>query len=191
MIKTSLIIGLANPGPDYAGTRHNVGGMVVERLARQAGVRFRKRWFRSYVYSCVELGVSPVVVAVPTTYMNLSGIAVKQLVKGFKKEPGEILVVYDDVSLPLGRLRLRKSGTAGGHNGLSSVLEMLETNHVPRLRLGIDSDRRGKDLSSFVLDRFAEDESKELDEVLNRAVHAVNAIIELGFDKAMNQFNKK
>jgi PTH1 family peptidyl-tRNA hydrolase len=178
-----FIVGLGNPGRDYADTRHNVGFMIADRLATQARADWRteKRWQ-------IDLArVGATWLGKPQTYMNLSGEAVVA-VTGFYKIPASaVLVVLDDLALPLGKLRLRQQGSAGGHNGLQSVIEHLGTQAVARLRVGIGAAE--DDVTGHVLGRFRPEEKPVLAAALDRAVAALNCAQTLGFSAAMNTFN--
>jgi peptidyl-tRNA hydrolase, PTH1 family len=179
------IVGLGNPGAEYEGTRHNVGFDVVDLLARRWTVRL-KSW-----KSVADLAVVPehdALLAAPKTFMNLSGDAVHRMAAFYHLEPSDVLVVVDDVNLPLGRLRLRPSGSAGGHNGLKSVIAHLGIG-FPRLRVGVERGDPARDLSDRVLSRFPSSERKIVDQAIERAADAVDAFVEVGFDAAMNRFN--
>jgi len=185
-----LLVGLGNPGREYSGTRHNVGFMVLDRLAAAMGTTFRadKKWK-------ADLAVTgDVWLLKPQTYMNLSGESVSELVRFYKIEPARVLVVLDDMALPLGRLRIRERGSHGGHNGLRSILEYLGTQDVPRLRVGIGTPARADGSSpdaatDHVLGRFAVDERTLVAQSLDRAVEAVQFVQENDLPSAMNRFN--
>lgn len=178
-----LVAGLGNPGREYDRTRHNVGFLVADALARRAGSVFVReaRWDAD----TAKLGA--VTLMKPMTFMNLSGESVGAFSRFFKLEPSQVLVVLDDVALPFGRLRLRKSGSAGGHNGLESVLAHLGTASVPRLRVGIGGPRGS--LTGHVLGKFSADEQEMLDRAVESAADAVELAISGGIDAAMNRFN--
>ncbi len=180
-----LIVGLGNPGRDYADTRHNVGFMVLDRLAALAKATFRmeKKW-QAEVASLGDVWLCK-----PQTYMNLSGESVGALGHFYKIEPARVLVVLDDMALPLGRLRLRESGSAGGHNGLTSVIEHLGTQAIPRLRVGIGSAQPGG-ATGHVLGRFAPAERPALDEAIARATESIEFAQQQGLAAAMNRFNQ-
>lgn len=181
-----LVAGLGNPGRNYAGTRHNVGFLVADELARRSASAFGldTRW-NSEIASCGGRTLMK-----PQTFMNLSGEAVGEYARYFKLRHDEVLVVIDDVSLPLGQLRLRKSGSAGGHNGLESVLVHLGTEAVPRLRVGIGAPD-GPALHDHVLGRFSEGEKESVAEAVARAADAFEFANARGLEAAMNQFNQK
>lgn len=180
-----VIAGLGNPGPDYANTRHNVGFMVLEKLADRSGGPFREE--RAWHSELARM--DSVLLVKPLTFMNESGSAIGRLVRFFKIDPPALLVVYDDKDLPLGQLRLRASGSAGSHNGMASVIRHLSTDRIPRLRVGIGSGR-GR-LRDHVLSKFAEEEADTVASAISRAVEAVDCIYREGFAAAMNQFNQK
>lgn len=180
-----LILGLGNPGERYSDTRHNVGFLVVEELARRRGVRLDRRECNSF------LGGEDILLAQPQTYMNRSGWAARCLVETHGLDPSGVLVVYDEVALPLGKLRLRKSGSPGGHRGLESVIENLRTDQVPRLRLGISPGEppRGEDLVDFVLAPFLPGEREAVDAMVTRAADACEVWLREGAEAAMAKFN--
>jgi PTH1 family peptidyl-tRNA hydrolase len=181
------IVGLGNPGAEYEGTRHNVGFEVIDEVARRWHVRL-KSW-----KSVAALAVAPdhdALLAAPKTFMNLSGQAVQAVAAFYHLEPSDVLVVVDDVNLPLGRLRLRPSGSAGGHNGLKSVIEHVGIG-FPRLRIGVDRGDPARDLSDRVLSRFPSSERDAADRAIARAADAVEAFVDDGFQAAMNRFNAK
>lgn len=185
---TALVVGLGNPGPEYRHTRHNVGFMVVEKLA----ARWRLRWDRPRNQSrraVGRVGERHIEVMEPLTYMNLSGAPVARAVACYGLSPRDLLVVHDDVDLPFGRLRLRPSGSAAGHRGVQSVIDALGTKEFPRLRVGIGRpDDEG--VRDFVLSTFAPDEQIRLESVLERAVATVEAALGRGLEAAMNEFNR-
>ncbi len=178
-----LVVGLGNPGSRYERTRHNVGFRLVEFLAGEAG-----GWkdFKGLGRYCQEGGV---LLAEPLTFMNDSGRFVQPLAAFYKVSPAEILVCYDEIALPLGRLRLRPSGSAGGHNGVRSLIECLGTDAFPRLRIGVGPQPPGVDSAAWVLGRFGKDEEAALASVIERAADAVQAVAAQGLEAAMNHFN--
>jgi peptidyl-tRNA hydrolase, PTH1 family len=179
-----LVVGLGNPGPEYAFTRHNVGFMALDRLALDWRAQFslQGRWKAA----CARHG--DLYLLKPLTYMNLSGESVAACRSFYKIKPEEILVVYDDVALPLGKLRLRPEGSAGGQNGMRSIIQHLGTQSFPRMRIGIGGSEKSS-LSGHVLGKFGPDEQDALNKVLDRAVDAVKVAVLRGWDLAMNQFN--
>ena len=184
-----LVIGLGNPGTEYERTRHNIGFRVVDKLAAQQGWKWNERRGRAILASG-NLGLEKVALAKPITYMNLSGEAVGELVRWYKLHPEDILVVYDELDLPLGKVRLRASGSAAGHNGMQSIIKHLHTNAIPRLRVGIghptNTHIQGKD---HVLGIPPTDESILLATSEDRAVEAVRLAITQGIGTTMNLVN--
>jgi PTH1 family peptidyl-tRNA hydrolase len=180
-----LIVGLGNPGREYAGTRHNIGFDVLDAVAAAEGEAFREegKW------GAAVARVEGAILCKPMRFMNLSGGPARTVADFFKIAPGETLVVLDDSALPLGRIRLREAGTAGGHNGLDSILSAFGTLGVPRLRIGIGGASRG-DLSDHVLSRFEPGEKAAVARAVARAVEAMRVAREEGLTAAMNQFNK-
>lgn len=184
-----LIVGLGNPGNDYRDTRHNVGFMVMDEVARRMGIEFQneKRW-----KSLVARSGSTVLIK-PQTYMNASGEAASAVAHFFKVPPTETLVVFDDVDLSLGTLRMRPGGSAGGHNGIRSLISHLSTDQFPRLKLGIGSVSgrpAGHKMSGHVLGRFTESERPEVAIMIDRAADAVIQCLRSGLEAAMNVFNR-
>ena len=180
-----LLVGLGNPGREYAGTRHNVGFMIADRLAAKGRAEFRtERGWKAAVAKTGDL-----LLCKPQTYMNLSGESVRAVSDFYKIAPAEVLVVLDDTALPLGRLRLRPDGSAGGHNGLQSVIEHLGTPAVPRLRVGIGAAEPGGAVE-HVLGRFSLEEQPVLGQSLDRAEAAIACALERGLQAAMNAFNQ-
>ena len=181
-----LVVGLGNPGPEYNGTRHNVGFELVDRLAAERDLKWKRdRKFRSKIASAN----ASLVLTKPLTYMNLSGNAVARLQRFHKLDPDQILVVYDDVDLPIGRIRFRPEGSAGGHNGIKSLIEYLGTKEFPRLKIGIGSAGGRGEMVGHVLGKFSQEEREELEKVLAIAQDGVNCALSAGLDRAMNQFN--
>jgi PTH1 family peptidyl-tRNA hydrolase len=183
-----LVAGLGNPGPRYEDTRHNMGRRALLRLAAARGVALDQIRMRCRLGSW-HRDSSRVVLATPTTYMNESGQAIGPLARFFKLPPERVLLVYDDIDLPLGTLRVRAAGGAGGHNGVASVLAALGSAEVPRVRLGIGRPPPGWDPADYVLARFLEAELPAAEELADRAVEAVEAVLTDGLDSAMNRYN--
>ncbi len=181
-----LVAGLGNPGREYDGTRHNVGFLVIDELAQRCGVglAFSNSW--QALWGKTSDGCFLVK---PQTFMNHSGRAVKAVGSYYKIAPAETVVIYDELALPLGKLRLRREGSAGGHNGMQSVIEHLGTNEAPRLRVGIGS-ARGEAMVGYVLGKFASDERDAVDAAVKRAADAVECARRDGFETAMNRFNR-
>jgi PTH1 family peptidyl-tRNA hydrolase len=183
-----LVVGLGNPGRQYANMRHNVGFWCVERLARESSIAFTRRR-RHAVSGEGTIGGVPVVLAKPRTFVNDSGRAITSLLARYGASPADLLVVYDDMDLPQGELRLRPSGSAGGHNGMKSILEAIGTQSFARLRIGIGRPPVGVDEVEYVLGAMAPEERKRADEVVERATQAVICTLAEGIDVAMNRFN--
>ncbi len=182
-----LIVGLGNPGPEYSDTRHNLGFKVVEELARRYRVKLRSDTKRkARIAKIVDLG-DGVLVAQPTTFMNLSGWAVRDVASFHKVTSPDLLVVVDDADLPLGRLRIRRRGSAGGHNGLKSVIQELGTVEFPRLRIGVG--RQPGELKNHVLGRFDAEERAKIGAAVERAADAAELFAREDILAAMNRFN--
>lgn len=183
-----LIVGLGNPGDRYRGTRHNVGFDVVDLAAKRLGLVFESCAVDALLAKERGPGAT-VMLAKPTTYMNLSGIAVRDLCHYYRVDQEELLVVADDVNLPLGKLRARRHGSDGGHNGFGSIIEVLSTAKFDRLRLGVGRGDDRSDLVDYVLDRFSQEERKEIDCAIEQAAYAIDVFVEHGTDTMMEQFN--
>ena len=193
-VRPRLVVGLGNPGADYDGTRHNVGFEVVDRVAARFGADWRRKWrFAARVTEAALPSGDKVVLAKPLTYMNGSGKAVAPLMKWWKISPAELLVVMDDVDLPLGGVKLRLSGSSGGHRGLASIMESLGgTGEIARLRIGIGRvGVPGADVTNHVLGRFAPRERELAEQAVATAVDAVVCSVVKGWTAAMNEFNRK
>ena len=184
------IIGLGNPGREYAETRHNVGFIVVAELAKRAGAKIRPGK-GSFHLGRANFSGDNTILVLPTTYMNRSGIAVRQVVENEGLTPEELLIVMDDFELPFGQLRIRKIGSGGGHNGMSDIVENLDSRNIPRLRIGIGEPPPRMDSADYVLARFSPSERKELPDIVISAVLAIETAIIDGIDAAMNLFNRK
>jgi PTH1 family peptidyl-tRNA hydrolase len=183
-----LVVGLGNPGSKYEGTRHNIGYAVVDYLAAAPGVgRWRDR-FQSRVAESME-GSESVLLMKPETFMNLSGRAVREAIDFYKLGPADLLVVCDDIALPLGKLRARAKGSHGGQNGLRNIQEMLGTQEYSRLRLGIGSPGERWDAADYVLSRFKPAERKSVEDAIAQAAQAVVVWARQGIDACMNRFN--
>jgi PTH1 family peptidyl-tRNA hydrolase len=182
------VVGLGNPGDDYARTRHNVGAEVVELLARRHGARLRKAKERALVDE-VRIGNRRVALAVPSTYMNDSGAAVRALVRRYGVEPEQLVVVHDELDLPVATLKLKRGGGLAGHNGLRSIKAHLRTDDFLRVRIGVGKPVSKEQGADHVLNKFSKRERTEIDVTLERAADAVEAIAADGIDTAMNQFN--
>ncbi|MCC6488038.1 MAG: aminoacyl-tRNA hydrolase [Candidatus Hydrogenedentes bacterium] len=185
-----LIVGLGNPGPQYRNTRHNVGFLVVEELARRWGVAFDQEKHGALLARAQHRG-SVVWLLKPLTFMNRSGIAVAGAARNRVPDLGDLLVIVDDVNLPLGQLRMREKGSAGGHNGLKSCIEHLGTQEFPRLRIGVGENEAGSDLTDHVLGTFCPQERPAVERSVERAANGVALFVESGVHSAMNEVNTK
>ena len=181
-----LIVGLGNPGDEYRDTRHNVGFMVADTIATRHALGWRHR---DQVLLAKNFGVDAFLVAKPLTYMNRSGDVVGELMRYYGVGPEDLLVIVDEAALPFGRLRARARGSAGGHNGLKSIIERLETTEFARLRLGVGRGDPRRDLADHVLARFEPGERAELEAFIARAADAAEMFAVEGIEKVMNQYN--
>lgn len=184
-----LLVGLGNPGSKYESTRHNMGFLAVDGLARRKGFRFNKLRFRAWTAEWMVNG-EKVLVMKPQTYMNLSGESVGAAARFYKIPAEHILVVSDDIDLPVGKLRLRSAGSAGGHNGLKNIIQHLGSERFPRIKVGVGSPKQaGYEVVDWVIGMPMGEEQKVLLEALDRAAQAIPAVITQGMDRAMNRFN--
>jgi len=186
-----LIVGLGNPGIEYQFTPHNMGFLAVDRIAEQAGVRVNNRNCRAQTARAVLEG-QEVLLAKPETYMNLSGASVRELVREYDAQPEkDLIVIYDELDLPFGSMRIRPRGSSAGHNGIASVIGALGTQEVMRVRLGVGPDHPVGDGARYVLSQFKKSQYPLLVGVLDSAAEAVRAILKDGIEAAMNRFNRK
>ena len=185
-----LVVGLGNPGRRYERTRHNLGFLLLDRIAEARGIRIGDDRCESLV-GRGEWERESLVLAKPQTYMNHSGLAAAALVRRFQVRGANLVVAFDDLDLPFGRLRIRCGGTAGGHRGLGSILQHVADRDFVRLRIGIGRPPAGEDAVDYVLSRFSPEEQDSLDDVLSRAVEAVEAIVLNGPVRAMEDFNRQ
>ena len=184
-----LIVGLGNPGKLYRGTRHNVGSETIERLVEEKEGRLKKKWRLRASATRVNIGDSLVTVAIPRTFMNVSGGPVSALLRWEKRSPSDLLVVSDDINLGLGMIRIRRSGSSGGHKGLQSIVDCIGTEDFARLRIGVG--HAGQNRVKHVLGRFTAREAKLIEEARERALLAMEEIVVSGLDAAMNKFNSE
>ncbi len=183
-----LVVGLGNPGRKYIHTRHNLGFMTLDHLADRLSVSFQ--WGNGpYAYFDTEWEGERMIGGKPLTFMNRSGIAVEMMMREYGIPPSKVLVVCDDFHLPLGKIRLRKKGTAGGHQGLASIIQALGTEAFPRLRMGIGL-KEGMDLAEYVLSKFSKEERPVVVEMIQRGVEAIFHLFQYGMDKTMTVFNR-
>ena len=184
-----LLVCLGNPGDKYENTRHNVGFMVADELAERQRAPIQKLKFKALT-NLFTISGEKVLVMKPVTYMNLSGEAVRPAADFYKSPPDHVLVVSDDTALPVGRLRIRRGGSAGGHNGLKSVIQHLGTDQFPRIRVGVgEKPHPDYDMADWVLGHFQGEDKKAMDAAVKRAADAVECLIGEGIDRAMSRFN--
>jgi PTH1 family peptidyl-tRNA hydrolase len=186
-----LIVGLGNPGIEYQFTPHNLGFLTIDEIANRLGIEVRNRQCRALTARATIAG-EPVILAKPETYMNLSGLSVRELAAEHQVDvKRDLVVIYDELDLPLGTIRIRQRGGTAGHNGMESILGALDTDEFLRVRLGIAPDREVGDGAKFVLTPFRKAQEKTVVEVIETAADAVEVIIKDGPDSAMNRFNRK
>jgi PTH1 family peptidyl-tRNA hydrolase len=184
-----IVVGLGNPGIDYDHTRHNVGFDVLDELAKLEGISFRRSWRIPAQVAWIQLAEHKVMLIKPMTFMNRSGKAVKKALKRMKARPEDVLVVYDDVDMTTGKIRLRTRGGSGGHNGVRSIVGVLRTEDFPRLRVGVGPRPEGKDLIKYVLSKWPEEVEERIGIVCARSAESIRYSIEFGIDQGMNKYN--
>jgi len=187
------VVGLGNPGLKYKFTRHNIGFRIVDNLARDIEIEFKK--VKSY-YSLISrwlINNHKVILIKPQTFMNLSGRAVSKVVSYYKIPLRDLLIVYDDLNLELGQVRIRKKGSAGGHKGIESIMQYLDSEEIPRLRIGIGNSSENFNFNyvPYVLSNFNNEERDKIGEVIQLSTDAIKTVIEDGFEKAMRKYNRK
>ena len=186
-----IVAFLGNPGLKYNGTRHNAGFMAADAMEKKLGVRINKMRFKALTQT-VDIGSHKVLLMKPQTYMNLSGDAIAQAAKFYKVPPERVIVVSDETALPIGKLRIRRGGSAGGHNGLKSIIARLGTDQFPRIRLGVGAPPHSDyDMADWVLAAFKGQDAADMEAVAEKAACAVECYITEGADKAMNKFNTR
>ena len=184
-----LVVGLGNPDKRYRNTRHNTGFIAVDYMAKQLGVEIGKKKFDSLTAETVIAG-EKVLLMKPQTYMNLSGVAVEKSASFYKIPPENVIIIFDDISLPVGKLRIRRKGTHGGHNGIRSIIDYLQSENFPRIKAGIgERPNPNYDLADWVLSTFKEDELKGIEEVASHCLDIVKLIIEGKIEQAMSKYN--
>src|SRR5262245_29563750 len=184
-----LIVGLGNPGDEYADTYHNVGFRVAERIAANQGVRIKERCGPAMISGKVIIAGQPAVMVLPQTYMNKSGSALAPVFERFQSTARDMIVAYDDLALPLGKIRVRQKGSAGGHNGIKSIISAFDSEEFLRVRVGIQPDRDIGDVRDFVLSQVADNDSELLRKTEEIAARAVETLISDGIEKAMAAYN--
>lgn len=184
-----LVVGLGNPGPQYEWTRHNLGFLVLDELANRLDLPVQKLKYKALTNTAM-VGGKPVLLMKPITYMNLSGEAVGEAARFYKIPPARILVLSDDVALPAGKLRIRRAGSAGGHNGLKNIIAHLGTDEFPRIKIGVgEKPRPDYDMAQWVLGKFSGEDKKQMEQVVSRAADAAAFLLVQGVDAAMSRFN--
>ena len=183
-----IIVGLGNPGPKYSGTRHNIGFQCIDRMAKRWGIEVSERRAKAVLGKGSYRGQN-VVLAKPRTFMNHSGEGLRYLLARFSAVPADLLVIYDEMALPMGKLRLRSTGSDAGHNGIRSIIDSLNTVEFPRLRIGIGRPDPESNYVTHVLDRFSQEDQTIIDKVVDRVILATECIIEESLERAMNKFN--
>lgn len=184
-----LIVGLGNPGREYEMTRHNIGFAVIDYIADKHDIKVNKLKFKA-LYGEGNIAGEKVFAVKPQTYMNLSGESVREFCAFYKIPPENVLVIFDDISLEPGKIRLRKKGSAGGHNGIKSIIYQLQTDNFPRIKVGVGSPpHKDFDLADYVLGRFTKEEIPVLEDAIIRSSEATEAAIKSGMDFAMNRYN--
>ena len=186
-----IIVGLGNPTAEYASTRHNVGFDVIDQIADKYNISVTERKHRAFCGKGI-IGGQKVILVKPQTYMNLSGESVRSVLDFYKVDvETELLVIFDDISLDVGQLRIRKKGSAGGHNGIKNIIQHLGTNVFHRIKVGVGEKPKDYDLADYVLGHFSKGEKEQMEEGYNKAVNAVELMLQGEVDAAMNEFNKK
>ena len=183
-----LIVGLGNPGREYENTRHNVGFVAIDYLAEQIGTKLSKIKFKG-IYGEGFIGNEKCVLLKPQTFMNLSGQSVREAAEFYKIEPQNIIVLYDDVTLEVGKVRIRPSGSAGGHNGMKNIIYLLNTDEFPRIRFGVGAPEH--DLVDHVLGRFSDEDGKSVTKAIKNTEDILNVIFKMGVSEAMSRFNNR
>jgi len=184
-----IVVGLGNPGKKYENTKHNIGFITLDFLAEKNDIKINKIKHKALVGEGTVSG-QKVLIVKPQTYMNLSGNSVREVMEYYKVEPEQLIVIYDDVDLPMGRLRIRKKGSAGTHNGMKSIIYDLQEEGFPRVRIGIGKERK-MSLAGYVLGGFAKDERILMENAVERAAKAIECMLEKGIDTAMGEYNIK
>jgi PTH1 family peptidyl-tRNA hydrolase len=187
---SKLVVGLGNPGTEYESTAHNLGFMVIDRLAERSGISVGRRDCQAFVGQGTVAG-KKVLLAKPQTFMNLSGESVQGLLVKNEIGPGDLVLIYDELDLPWQSVRIRPNGSAAGHRGVDSVIRCVGTKEFPRVRLGVHGGRREKDGAQIVLAKLKRAHRKELDELLDYASEAVESIIAEGVEKSMAKYNRR
>lgn len=188
-VRTILIVGLGNPGRDFRETRHNIGFMVVDRMAEKHGIKLTRVQNKAIIGSGL-IGLTKVILAKPQTYMNLSGQAVSALARFYKIQSSDLIVAHDDVDLPFGVIRMRPGGGSAGQKGIASIINLMGTQEFARLRMGVGRPPGRMDAAAYVLQSFLSSEQDALSSFLNKAVEALTCYVNDGLEMAMNRFNQ-
>lgn len=183
-----LIIGLGNPGKQYEQTRHNVGFMVIDKLSKELSIPLDRNKFNG-IYGIGHISGEKIILLKPLTYMNLSGECIRPLMDYYEINDDELVVIYDDLDLPVGKIRLRSKGSAGGHNGIKSMILHLATQEFNRIRVGIDRPQNGMKISDYVLGRFTKEEEPGIIEAIDRSANACEKWLSTSFIQVMNEYN--
>ncbi|MBO1515126.1 aminoacyl-tRNA hydrolase [Metabacillus bambusae] len=183
-----LIVGLGNPGREYDQTRHNVGFMIIDKLSEELSIPLDSHKFNG-LYGIGHISGEKVILLKPLTYMNLSGECIRPLMDYYEINDDELVVIYDDLDLPVGKIRLRTKGSAGGHNGIKSMILHLATQEFNRIRVGIDRPTNGMKISDYVLSRFSSDEEQGINEAIERSANACEKWLSTSFTQVMNEYN--
>ena len=184
-----LIVGIGNPGKQYQNTRHNIGFMVLDEIAKEYNLSFDQSKFKS-LYTILRLDGERIILMKPKTYVNLSGSAVVSMMNYFNIDKEDILIIYDDIALPLGKIRVRFKGGSGGHNGLKNIIDYLKTKEFKRMRIGIDSNSK-IEKKNWVLGKFDQEESKKINKSIKRLLEVPKDLISESFSDFMNKYNQE
>jgi len=184
-----VFIGLGNPGKQYENTRHNVGFLAIDHFAKKHSISVTKIKHKSLIGEG-RIGNEKILLVKPQTFMNLSGRSVREIIEYYNVEENKVVVIYDDIDIEVGKTRIRKSGSAGSHNGMKSIIFEIQNDKFPRIRIGIGNDKR-MDLANYVLSKFKADETKIIKDTIENVANVMDCIIENDIDKAMNEYNKK
>lgn len=186
-----IIVGLGNPTKEYTNTRHNIGFDVIDTIAEELGISVLEKKHKALIGKGILEGMKIILVK-PQTYMNLSGESIRELIDYYKvEEKMELIVIYDDISLDVGQLRIRKKGSAGGHNGIKSILNHLGHDEFLRIKMGVGEKPKGYDLADYVLGHFTKEEREQMDESCKKALEAIKLMVKDDTAQAMNLYNKK
>lgn len=183
-----IIVGLGNPGRKYEGTRHNMGFDTIDKLAKEYSIKVNKNKFKA-LYGEGRMGTTKVILVKPQTFMNLSGESVRDIVEWYKVPLSNLILIFDDIDIGLGEVRIKRKGSAGSHNGMKSVIYQLADDEFPRVKIGVGAAPTEMDLADYVMSHFSRADRKIIDESIDRAAKAVQMIVDGDIDEAMNEFN--